>query len=330
MECRSITQQAAWETFVRAHAPRSGAFLQSWAWGEFQEALGRTLRRHGWEENGRLAGVAQTIVHPLPLAHAYAYVPRGPLTARGWSNEETYERLREIGAREDAAFVRFEPPWPAYPVRKHFIRTRDTQPPDTLLTRLNGSVDERLASRRAKTRYNVRLAARKGVQTDAPSEAALDDVWPLFEATARRDKFHLHPKAYYETMLSVLSGAACRAFLAVARLEGEILAANVMIDYLGTRTYLHGASSDAHREAMAPYALHHALMEDAARRGLKAYDWWGIAPESAGDRHPLAGVTRFKLGFGGTRVSYPGTFDAVLHPARYGLYVLGRRARRMV
>lgn len=330
MELRLVTEQAAWDAFILAHAPRSGAFLQSWAWGEFQASLQRTVRRYGWEDNGQLVAAAQTIVHPLPIAHAYAYIPRGPVVGRGWGNDDTYNALKEIASKDDATFVRFEPPWPEYPVRKRFIKTLDLQPPDTFITDLTRSRDERLAAMHSKTRYNVGLAQRKGVVVETSSDVPFAELWPIFAATAKRGGFHLHPKPYYEAMLSALAGSPCRAFLAVAKLDGKVLAANLMIDHHKTRTYLHGASGNEHRDVMAPYLLHDALMEDAAQKGMTSYDWWGIAPENASKKHAWSGVTRFKLGFGGDRVSYPGTFDAVIHPARYGLYVLARRARRLV
>lgn len=219
---------------------------------------------------------------------------------------------------------------PEYPIRKRFVKTIDLQPADTLITDLHLPRETRLAAMHAKSRYNLRLAERKGVEVDLSAAVAFDEVWPLFEITARRGKFSLHPKAYYQAMLSTLATGPCRAFLAVARFEGTIVAANLMIDEGKTRTYLHGASSDQHREVMAPYLLHSVLMEDAVAKGMVAYDWWGVSPEEAKKNHPWAGVTRFKLGFGGERVSYPGTFDAVIHPARYGLYILARRARRLV
>lgn len=330
MDLKVWTDHVSWDAFVTQHAPQSGAFLQSWAWGEFQIAAGRTVRRFAWEDNGKMVAAAQVIVHRLPVARAYVYCPRGPIVAEGWGNEETFQHLKEIADRADATFVRVEPPWPNYPVRKRFLKTIDLQPSDTLISDLRPSQEARQAVINPKTRYNARLAAKKGVEIEIAGATTFEDVWPIFEVTAKRGGFHLHPKAYYETMLSVLKDGPCRAFLAVARLQGKILVANLMIDHAGTRTYLHAASSNEHREVKAPCLLQDALMEDAAQKGMAAYDWWGVAPEGASAKHAWTGVTNFKLGFGGKRLSYPGTFDAIIHPVRYGLYVVARRARRLV
>jgi lipid II:glycine glycyltransferase (peptidoglycan interpeptide bridge formation enzyme) len=128
-------------------------------------------------------------------------------------------------------------------------------------------------------------------------------------------------------MLEILKSGECKAFLAFADFEGQSLAANLMIDSFGTRTYLHGASSNEMRNVMAPYALHAHLMKDAAEKGLTAYDFWGIAPPGSSEDHPWAGITRFKLGFSENVVSMPGTYDIPLSRFWYGLYKTARKLR---
>jgi lipid II:glycine glycyltransferase (peptidoglycan interpeptide bridge formation enzyme) len=165
-------------------------------------------------------------------------------------------------------------------------------------------------------------------------ETHFEEAWRVFEQTASRDVFRLHPKAYYRRMIQAKEiersrgREVCRAFLATASHEGEILAANVMIDFGDTRTYLHGASSNVKRNFMAPYLLHWELMKDAKSRGIAFYDWWGVAPIEADANHTWAGISRFKRGFGGEEISYPGTFDCVLRPWHYSIYHYLRTVRR--
>jgi lipid II:glycine glycyltransferase (peptidoglycan interpeptide bridge formation enzyme) len=301
----------------------SGAFLQSKEWGEFQKSVGRDVVR--------VNNVGQFIVHRLPFGMKYAFYPRGPIT------DVTVETLKSAADRLGVIFLRLEPTQRLNDsATQRLIKTIDISPPNTLITDLTQTDDALLAAMHEKTRYNVGLATRKGVTVTIGADN-LDAVWPLFEQTASRGQFHLHPKSYYEKML-----ASQVAFLAVAKFEGEIVAANIMIDYAGMRTYLHGASSDKHRNVMGPYLLHWELMRDAKATGLTAYDWWGVAPadslppltppraggEPAG--HPWSGITRFKLGFGGQRVDYPGTFDFVVKPSFYRLYQILRRLRRVL
>ncbi|NIP32988.1 peptidoglycan bridge formation glycyltransferase FemA/FemB family protein, partial [Candidatus Saccharibacteria bacterium] len=122
-------------------------------------------------------------------------------------------------------------------------------------------------------------------------------------------KFRAHPKSYYKKILESLGSMAEVWF---AEYKGKVIAANLMIFWGNTVLYLHGASSRDHKNVMAPYLLHWELIKRAKADGYKYYDFWGIAPPDS-PNHPWAGITRFKKGFGGTEVKYPGTFDLAIN-----------------
>jgi peptidoglycan pentaglycine glycine transferase (the first glycine) len=300
-----------WNAYVAKRGPRSGAFLQSFEWGNFQESIGRKLIRRG----DLSTGAAQFIEMPLPLGMRYLYCPRGPVGSVD---------LSEVAAKTGATFVRIEPE--TVPADVTLRPSAHVQPTHTLILDLTKGPEAILAAAHEKTRYNVRLSERKGVEVEIGSQD-FGDAWPLFEVTGTRGGFRLHDRDYYAMMLNEMHGEA-KAFLAVARYDGKVIAANIMIDFAGTRTYLHGASSDEHRNVMGPYLLHMKLIEDACALGLTAYDWWGVAPENAPETHSWTGITRFKLGFGGERVDYPGTFDLVTDRMGYGIYTLARHLKR--
>ncbi len=290
--------------------PASGGFLHSWGWGEFQSSVGRKVER--------VAGVgwaAQLITMPLPLKMSYLYCPKGPI---GDAERAMFE-LIEYARAQRAVFLRVEP----CEYVAHAVESSPIQPSDTLITDLTKAEEALLAAMHEKTRYNVRLAERKGVEVTM--HAAFDRVWPLFETTAHRGDFRVHPASYYYELLKTNPSVIC----AEAMFAGEAIATAIAIDFEGTRTYLHGASGDRHRNVMAPFFLHWALMKDAKAKGLKAYDWWGIAPVDAPADHSWSGITRFKLGFDGTRVSVPGTFDVPVSSIGYQVYRLGRMIRRI-
>ncbi len=309
-----------WNAFVFDHAPASGGFLQSWEWGEFQKAAGKRTTRLLLGEAGM-----QVVETRLPLGLHYGFAPRGPLGNRN----DGCRLAAEFGKQSRSLFLRLEPGAgcgdPAYNLQP----STHISPPNTLIMDLTRTYDDLRGSQHSKTRYNIGLAERKGVTIEL-NASAFEDAWKLFVETGSRGGFHLHPKSYYKKMLATLTSDTCHAFLAVARYEGEVIAANIMVDFHGTRTYLHGASGNKHREVMAPYLLHWALITEAKHRGMRAYDWWGVAPEGVAETHPWAGITRFKLGFGGRRVDYPGTFDLICRPLTYRLYELLRKLRRAV
>ena len=304
---------------VLEQAPPFGAFLQSFEWGEFQRQLGRRVERIDVaSEDGRT--IAQAIEMPLPLGQAYWYVPKGPLGKA--SIERRVEAVRSV--LPDGMFLRIEPRDDS-----SLLKVRDAQPANTLLLDLTQGEDAVLAQMKAKTRYNIRLAGRKGVISQIVALDRFEDFVRLMKQTTQRDAFYGHPELYYKTMIELLQGSDVKAFLAMAFYEDRPLAGNIMIDFGGVRTYLHGASSNLHRNVMAPYALHWFLIQDAIKKGIKAFDFWGIAPEDAEDDHPWKGITRYKKGFGGEVIAMPGTFDLPMNHLWYSVYRSARRLRRL-
>lgn len=330
-EVKEIRDSGEWDAFALAHTPVSGGFLQSWAWGELLQASGQAVRRLGLRRDGTLVGIAQTAETSLPLGQRYIACSRGPLFA---DNVQTNPQalgifLQAMRRQTGSLFARVEPiclpdlPSLPFSLKKSINITARS----TLVTDLRQDEEALLSGMHPKTRYNVRLAEKKGVRTKMLPSSDLERVWPLFEETVERDRFRRHPKDHYAAILRHLSSENPRAFLAAAFSGEKILAANIMIDFGGTRTYLHGASSNEDRHLMAPYLLHWHLLLDAKRKGLVSYDWWGIA-ETDDPTNPWAGFTRFKKGFGGETVLYPGTFDAIFSPLAYGIYMRARAAAR--
>ncbi len=230
--------QKIWDAFVSKNAPRSGAFLQSWKWGEFHRSLMCKIHR--------LEGVGMFIRVPLPWGFHYWYCPRGPIGS---------QILPSLGG----VFVRFEPSVKP-PKDSRIIKTVSIQPSDTLILDVSGSEEALLAGMHPKTRYNIMVGERKGVRIQRERAIRLgDELWDILEATADRGGFHLHPRTYYHALLSLCD-------LWVARKDHLPLAVALTIDFAGTRTYLHGGSTTAHRDLMAPSTLHWAIIKGAGTR----------------------------------------------------------------
>ncbi|SRR3989339_1937276 len=315
----------SWNKFVREHGPRSGRFLQSWEWGEFQKVAGEQVNRQmfsglkagsasGGEEDDQVIGIAQWLDRSIPLFGSYRFCPKGPIGA--WQP-----------TGPDTLFLRIESSDSDLP--PHATKSIDLDPSHTWITDVSSTEEDLLAGMHPKTRYNIRVAQKHGVRVDIESYD-FEAVWALFEQTSSRGQFRLHRKTYYKQMIESLAGGECRAFLATAFFEEKLLAANIMIDFGDTRTYLHGASSNEQRNLMGPYLLHWELMRDAKEQGFRFYDWWGVAPMDAPEDHPWSGISRFKRGFGGEEVASLGTYDVVLKSWRYRLYLLVRHIRRWV
>jgi lipid II:glycine glycyltransferase (peptidoglycan interpeptide bridge formation enzyme) len=211
-----------------------------------------------------------------------------------------------------------------YPIS--IIGTR--QPQHTLLLDISKSEEDLLSEMHAKTRYNIRLSEKKGVEVR--QEKDVDTFWRLNEETSARDAFKTHDREYYARMLDLPSVFQLNAYY-----EGVSIASHIFVRFGDRFTYLHGASGNTHRNLMAPYLLQWEGIRFAEELGCQEYDFWGIAPPvSEGEKnkktcfhelcwevhHPWTGITRFKAGFGGKVWAYPEAVDIVLDAWQYRLY----------
>jgi lipid II:glycine glycyltransferase (peptidoglycan interpeptide bridge formation enzyme) len=183
-----------------------------------------------------------------------------------------------------------------------------------------------------KTRYNIRLAQKKGVTVFPAND--LDTFHQMMQVTAQRDAFGVHSLDYYRRAYDLFHPRGeCELFLAM--LEGEALG-GLMVFARGERAwYFYGASSDRRREVMPTYLLQWEAIRWARGRGCTSYDLWGVpdADEQALEAQftkradGLWGVFRFKRGFGGELRRAQGPWDRVYRPVWYSLYRLGLRLR---
>lgn len=308
-----------WNELVASNLPSFGGFLQSYEWGEFQQAIGREVKRTYFKEQNI---IAQAVKLGLPLGMSYWSFPKGPL------GTYTENQLLEVISEEfgEAVFLRIEPQ-----IKCNLMRTKSIQPETTTIIDLTQSTEDIWHKMKSKTRYNARLAVKKGVEfRKVKGEFGLSQFLHLMEQTTIRDGFKAHSPVYYKTLLDILEPKRdVTAFLAEAVFEDRVLASNIIIDAFGTRTYLHGATGNLHRNLMPQYGLHAFLIDDAKNEGLQKFDFWGIAPEGD-EKHQLSGVTRYKLGFGGDYVEMPGTYDRILKHGSYGIYRAGRALQRLI
>jgi lipid II:glycine glycyltransferase (peptidoglycan interpeptide bridge formation enzyme) len=322
--------------------------LQSWSWGQFKA-------RHGWlsrpllfQEDGQTVAAASVLQRKIPhLPVSILYVPRGP--ALNWM--EAGLGARVIGALEQLAqrlrvlFVKIDPdvyypgevpdfsPRPAggqeiahlLEERGWYFSTEQIQFRNTVLLDLDQSEGELLAGMKQKTRYNVRLAARRGVKVqvieghDAERlPHALTVFYQLYAETAQRDGFVIRPEAYYRDAWATFLKEGL-AFLLLAEFEGEVVAGLMVWTFGPTAWYMYGASSERHRRQMPNYLLQWEAIRQARVAGSTLYDMWG-APDVLDESDPMWGVVRFKLGLGGQLVRGLGAWDFPVNRGLYSLY----------
>lgn len=205
----------------------------------------------------------------------------------------------------------------------------DIQPPDTVILDLSQTEESLLLGMKPKWRYNIRLAEKKGVEVSSVSASAgkaswgqsLEAFYRLYEETSARDKIALHPASYYRKLFELAEvprGDSPLPELRVwtARHGGADLASIITVFWRGEATYLYGASSNEKRNLMPTYALQWEAIKAAKAAACRSYDFYGIPP-SEDPGHPMAGLYRFKTGFGGAILHRPGSWDLALRPALY-------------
>jgi len=330
MRVREIKDAKLWDEAIES-LPHSH-LLQSYQWGELKAHFGWHVVRLAVEEGGEILGGAQVLLQRLPLG-CLAYVPKGPCLAP--DNREALSQLiasiHRLSESKAAIFTRLEPDWPAEPVlakkllEQGFRASRHPlQPRTTLVIDLLPPEEEILSGMKSKTRYSIRLAARKGVKVREGGEEDLAAFYRCLEETSRRDHFLIHRADYYRQAWQRFAPQGRCKFL-LAYYQEEFLAGLMAFTFGGRAYYLYGASTDRHRNLMPNHLLQWEAMRWAKEKGCTTYDLWGI-PDEVGEelegdiaqiRGGLWGVYRFKQGFGGRVVRCLGAYDYVYRRMPY-------------
>ncbi len=331
-----VTRRQTWDQLAANHP--GGHLLQDWDWGELKARFGWQVERLAVVESGRALAGAQILFKPVPPFFSLAYVPKGPLL--NWYDSAAatalLEAMHQRCRRRCCVFLKLEPA----AVDDEALRARiveygfrpsafPVQPPRTILVDIRPDEEDILADMKQKTRYNIRLAARKGVHVRQGTAADLPLFYHLMEITGQRDQFGIHSQPYYRTCWQLFEPD--RAALLLAEVEGETVGGLMVVAHPPTAYYLFGASSDAHRSKMPTYLLQWEAIRWAKRHGCRTYDLWGVPDMDEAEMEAefsrrgttgaqLWGVYRFKRGFGGQVVRDAGAFDYVYRPGLYWLY----------
>ena len=327
-----IEQQHQWDAFISASP--SGHLLQSWGWGELKASAGwHPLRLALWDtQREQIVAAAQVLrrtpLHlPLALGHL-AYIPKGPVFDCS-SHDVSYlvqtffSQLHSILIKQGALALQAEF---ACEVESqdskslirdldlmHFQQVQAIQPGRTILLDLRPDEDTLLANMKEKWRYNIRLAGRRGVQIRvAETVEDVQNWYGLLQTTSIRDRFGIHTLEYYLRAWQIFAPRK-QARLFLAHYNGQPLA-GIFVGLMAKQAvYLYGASSNEQRQLMPNYRLQWEAIRWAKQAGAVTYDFWGI-PETDEQSEAMAGVYRFKSGWGGRIVRFLGNYECLYHP----------------
>ena len=310
-----------WNQFLSPNAH----LLQTGEWGELKSAFGWKPVRVA----GPNAGV-QILFRKLPLGFTVGYIPKAVISSQPVS-DQLWKEIDSICRKRRTIFCKLEPDtWDDQTLDTWNLALRTSphniQPPRTIIIDISGTEEEILARMKQKTRYNIRLAEKKGVIVRPWND--IESFHKMMLVTGGRDGFGVHSLEYYKRAYELLQPKGLGEIL-VAEYEGKPLAA-LFVARNGNRAYyLYGASTDEERNRMPTYLLQWGAMKWAKARGGEEYDLWGVPDEDEAtleanfeSRHDgLWGVYRFKRGFGGELKRAAQAMDRVYNPLLYWAYL---------
>ena len=321
-----------WDQFLSQHP--EAHILQTSGWARLKSEF-------GWRSISIQAGTAgaQVLLRRLPLGFTIAYIPKGPV---GRPDSRFWQEVDHLCQQNNAVFLKIEPDgW----LIEHELDvaglslpgrpSHSIQPRRTISISLTGSQEDWLARMKQKTRYNIRLAQRKGVTVRqvklSDSEHDTQQFYNMMTVTGSRDGFGVHSRPYYQCAYEIfnnLDAQVGNCALMVAEYQAKPLAAVMVFARSQRAWYFYGASSNEERNRMPTYLVQWEAMCWAASQGCTEYDLWGIPDQDEKDLEAnfsnhsggLWGVYRFKRGFGGQIMLSPDAWDRVYKPSLYALY----------
>ncbi len=303
--------------------------LQSEEWGLFREKTGVKVVR---------ADNLQLTIHPIPhTKYTIGYVPKGRDI-----NKKMLDTLSTIGNKENCIFIQLEPNVEKTSSKKyHFKNLSPSKRPlltkYTFILDLTKPEDELLSNMHSKTRYNIKLAEKKGVKiVEDNSDNVFEEYLRLTKETTQRQKFYAHSEKYHRLMWETLRQVYTEshrsaqgkpinfdklsAHLLKATYNNEMLVAWMVFVLGDTLYYPYGASSSKYREVMASNLMMWETIKFGKKLGLKKFDMWGALEPNPNKKDPFYGFHKFKEGYGARHAEFVGSYDYVLKKKLYVVY----------
>jgi peptidoglycan pentaglycine glycine transferase (the first glycine) len=320
IQTKIIENVDAWEGIVNELKPHT--FLQSWSWGEFNKLNGQPVYRFGFYQEEVLIGVAQ-VIYIHAKRGSFFLVPHGPLVREMNSYEacvdSLLDKLKTLNEYKMCSFVRVCPLLLDTDVNRKIYSSlgfRDApihqHPELSWMIDINREDEEILKDMRKTTRHAIRKGERDGVLIEISDKPdGIDRFWDLYKETFTRQKFTPFSKSYIEKEFKVFKDLN-KALFGFAIYEGKVVSGALIVFDDGGAYYHHGASLHT-GNVPTSQILQWRLIQEAKKRGCIYYNFWGIAPPDK-PKHPWAGLSIFKKGFGGFEEAYVHAQDYVLTP----------------
>lgn len=311
--------------------------MQSWDWGVAREKMGVKVVRVGEFDGGVLKSSFQMTVHSIPHSPFYiGYLPRSSMPSA-----ETLKFLKNYGKKNGLIYIKIEPDVVVIPnsIRNPIKILKHVQddariiksptplfPAWTQTIDLAKSEDELLAKMKPKTRYNIKLAQKKGVTVkEMTTDGGFEIFIKLYFETCKRQHYAGHNYDYHKTLFTELNNNI--SHILVAYYNETPIAAYHLFKFNDVLYYPYGGSSDQYREVMGANLLMWEAMKFGKANGCTSFDLWGSLSPEYDSNNIWSGFTRFKEGFGTQFVETVGSYDLVVNNLLYSPLILAQKIR---
>ncbi|MGI6685627.1 MAG: lipid II:glycine glycyltransferase FemX [Bacillota bacterium] len=327
-----VSEKDYFNNFI-ASSPK-GHVLQTWEWGELKAKTGWLPLRLMVEKEGHPIAAVSILKRSIPvLKKNIFYAPRGPVLDMKEPGLFSFllGEIKKLAKIHNAVFLKIDPdvsvkdPLWQVALKKEGFRGAEKgegfegiQP--KFVFRLDISPDEEqlMKNLHQKTRYNIRLAERKGVRIDQGTKEDLPVFYQVLQETCARDRFLVRSYQYFADLFDLLTPPGFTK-LFLAKLEDKVIAGAILLKIGDKAWYLYGASSNEARNTMPNYLMQWEMIRWSKSQGCSLYDFRGVSGDLRED-NPLYGLYRFKKGFNGEFTEFIGEYDLVYQPAAYWLY----------
>jgi lipid II:glycine glycyltransferase (peptidoglycan interpeptide bridge formation enzyme) len=332
---KNIENKNTWEEYILSK--NEANFLQSWDWGEFHKALGKTINRSGFYENNKLVGIMLSVVEPARRGR-YLTVPGGPII--NWKNNELIksfaQQIKVIAKENNCVFIRVRPQLKSDEFSKRIFKDLGfITAPMHLHAELTSQLDiakseeELMTQMRKTTRYEVKKAIKEGIKiTTSTDEKEIKKFYDIQIETAKRQKFVPFSYKFLHEQFKIFTQSGY-AILYKAEYENKLLAQAFVIFYGREAVYHYGASTDEGRHFPGAYLIQWEAIKEAKKRGMTRYNFWGVAPEE-NRNHRFSGLSLFKRGFGGEDFEYLHAQDLIINKPKYLITYLIEQFRKKI
>jgi lipid II:glycine glycyltransferase (peptidoglycan interpeptide bridge formation enzyme) len=310
--------------------------LQSWEWGQFRESTGVEILRLGLFAKTKLVSAYTITFHNIPkTSYKVGYMPKSKLPDKLF-----FSSLTEILSRKNCIFLKIEPDVKVafadkdqlvkdkkYLAEMGCIKGKPMFTKYNFILDITGSEEELMTGMKQKTRYNTRLAIKKGVKVlEDNSDEAFAQYLQLTKETTKRQRFYAHTEEYHSKMWSFLKQAGIARLLRATG-NNQTLASWILFKWGKTLYYPYGASSSTNRELMASNLMMWEAIKYGKKIGCTSFDMWGCLGPNPDPKDPWYGFHRFKEGYGPQLVETIDSWDYVVNLPAYNLYKIADKLR---